>query len=109
MDTRAVPQTQIPHTSKLFQDFLYDFPRTKDFYALPPFAAESFARSVESLHYPDERRASLIKILEDDAPRLPMSPETRRNLDRMAKRGCAAVVTGQQVGLFTGPAFTLYK
>jgi bacillithiol biosynthesis cysteine-adding enzyme BshC len=34
--------------------------------------------------------------------------ETLRNIDRLANGACA-VVAGQQVGLFLGPAYTLYK
>ena len=36
------------------------------------------------------------------------SPKTLANLDRLRK-GAAAVVTGQQVGLFGGPMFAIYK
>ena len=33
---------------------------------------------------------------------------TERSLDRLAK-GAVAIVTGQQVGLFSGPAYSFYK
>lgn len=36
------------------------------------------------------------------------SPAREKNLDALG-RGAAAVVTGQQVGLFLGPLFTIYK
>ena len=41
--------------------------------------------------------------------RLAPSPARERNLELLARPGTAAVVTGQQVGLFLGPLFTLYK
>jgi bacillithiol biosynthesis cysteine-adding enzyme BshC len=41
--------------------------------------------------------------------RLAPSPARERNLELLARPGTAAVVTGQQVGLFLGPLFTVYK
>ncbi len=41
--------------------------------------------------------------------RLPPSPARERNLELLARPGTVAVVTGQQVGLFLGPLFTVYK
>jgi bacillithiol biosynthesis cysteine-adding enzyme BshC len=40
---------------------------------------------------------------------LPPSAARARNLEALATRGTAAVVTGQQVGLFLGPLYTVYK
>ncbi len=41
--------------------------------------------------------------------RLAPSPARDRHLELLARPGTVAVVTGQQVGLFLGPLFTLYK
>ncbi|ADO69698.1 bacillithiol biosynthesis cysteine-adding enzyme BshC [Stigmatella aurantiaca] len=41
--------------------------------------------------------------------RLAPSPARERNLELLARPGTTAVVTGQQVGLFLGPLFTVYK
>lgn len=41
--------------------------------------------------------------------RLAPSPARERNLELLARPGTVAVVTGQQMGLFLGPLFTLYK
>ncbi|ATB31972.1 hypothetical protein MEBOL_005444 [Melittangium boletus DSM 14713] len=41
--------------------------------------------------------------------RLAPSPSRERNLELLARPGTTVVVTGQQVGLFLGPLFTIYK
>jgi bacillithiol biosynthesis cysteine-adding enzyme BshC len=41
--------------------------------------------------------------------RLAPSPARERNLELLARPGTTTVVTGQQVGLFLGPLFTIYK
>ncbi len=109
MDSRAIPYTEIPHTSRLFQDYLYDFPRVSEFYPFAPLAAESFRKSAESLRYPDELRQAVVGVLREQNQSFGSGAESLRNLDRLSKPGCVAVVTGQQVGLFGGPAFILYK
>ncbi len=40
---------------------------------------------------------------------LPPAPARLRSIDALRRGGAATVVTGQQVGLFGGPAFTFYK
>ncbi|HSP80077.1 MAG TPA: bacillithiol biosynthesis BshC, partial [Myxococcaceae bacterium] len=52
---------------------------------------------------------SLQDVLLARNARLAASPARERNLELLARPGTVAVVTGQQVGLFLGPLFTLYK
>ena len=53
--------------------------------------------------------AALLAELEAQQAALPASAARQRALETLARPGTAAVVTGQQVGLFLGPLYTLYK
>jgi bacillithiol biosynthesis cysteine-adding enzyme BshC len=107
MDCRCIPHTSLPHATRLYCDYLYDYAKVSEFYASPPFAKESFAQSAASLKYPEELRREVVAVLREQNQLA--GAETKRNVDRLAQPGCFAVVTGQQVGLFTGPAFAIYK
>jgi uncharacterized protein YllA (UPF0747 family) len=52
--------------------------------------------------------AALLAAMAAQEARRPWSPSRARNLELLA-RGAAVVVTGQQVGLFLGPLYTLHK
>jgi bacillithiol biosynthesis cysteine-adding enzyme BshC len=54
--------------------------------------------------------SDLMEVLRSQDQSLPPPSDARRqNLDALATSGTAAVITGQQVGLFLGPLFTFYK
>jgi uncharacterized protein YllA (UPF0747 family) len=65
----------------------------KAFYSSPSTLAEAVAQ----VEFPEERRAALVAALCELNGHTP-------ELALLAKPGTAAVVTGQQVGLFSGPA-----
>ena len=108
MECQCIQQTTIPHATRLFTDFLYDFERVRPFYAWEPFHEESFLRAARTIQYPAETRAAVANVLEEQAALFGAGPPTLRNIERF-RAGALALVTGQQVGLFTGPAYALYK
>jgi bacillithiol biosynthesis cysteine-adding enzyme BshC len=107
MECRALPFRQLPHQSKLFIQFLDNFPSVRQFYGHPP-TIQAVKKAARSLDYPRERRAEVAAILREQNTAFGAGEATRTNLDRFAK-GAVAVVSGQQVGLFSGPAYAVYK
>ncbi len=107
MDCRALAFRQLPHQPKLFLEYLNHFENVKSFYVHPP-AMPAVTRVARKLDYPGERRAEVTSILRKQNIAFGAGAETLSNLDRLEK-GAVAVVSGQQVGLFSGPAYSIYK
>ena len=108
MQCQCMKQTNVPQATRLFTDFLYQFDRVRSFYSFAPFDDAAFFQAAKSVTYPEETRAAVAAVLEEQSGRFGATDHTRSNLERF-RRGSAAVVTGQQVGLFTGPMFAFYK
>jgi bacillithiol biosynthesis cysteine-adding enzyme BshC len=106
--SHCLPFSQIPHTTRLFSDFLAYQPAVQPFYPRPPYWQEWMKEEAARISYDSPRRERVAAILERQNKEWGASPKTLANLDRLRK-GAVAVVTGQQVGLFGGPMFCIYK
>ena len=110
-DARLTPDCisfdKIPHTTRIFSDFLSYAPAIRQFYPTQPDAehATAFAKSV-----PQDlsRQALVADALERQNRAWGASEQTLHNIQRL-REGARAVVTGQQVGLFGGPLMSLFK
>lgn len=108
MKAHCLPFSQIPHTTPLFTDFLAYSSQVQPLYPRPPHFAEWLKEEASKITYDSSRRQRMAEILERQSKGWGVSAKTLANLDRL-RRGAAAIVTGQQVGLFGGPMFSLYK
>jgi bacillithiol synthase len=106
--SECLPFTQIPHTTPLFTDFLSYQPKVRKFYPRSAFFAEWLKEEGSAVRYDPTRRARMAAILARQNQSWDASPAVTKNINRLAN-GALAVVTGQQVGLFGGPLFAIYK
>src|ERR1035438_75661 len=102
MHCTCVRQSDLPNTTRLFADVLYHPDKTAAFYQHPVRNLEAFQAAARQIEFSAERRAALIDALRVQNPQ-------SAALERLAEPGTLAVVTGQQVGLFSGPCYTIYK
>jgi bacillithiol biosynthesis cysteine-adding enzyme BshC len=107
MDARTIPAAELPHTTKLFRSYLTEFARVAPFYAYAP-TAEAERASAAGVRLSPAVRARVVEILRAQNRAFGADASTFQSLDRLAS-GAVAVVTGQQVGLFSGPAYSFYK
>jgi bacillithiol biosynthesis cysteine-adding enzyme BshC len=106
--SECLPFSQIPHTTRIFRDFLSGYPKVQQFYPRSAYFDEWFKDEVSTLRYDPERRQRVSAILERQNRSWAASEKTVENIARL-RAGASAVVTGQQVGLFGGPLFSIFK
>jgi bacillithiol biosynthesis cysteine-adding enzyme BshC len=108
MKSHCISFRQIPHTTKLFLDYLDFTAPVQPFYSRSPYFLEWAKDEQSRIKYPSERRNQIAAILARQNAQFGSSPKTIENVERL-RSGSSAVVTGQQVGLFGGPVFSIYK
>jgi bacillithiol biosynthesis cysteine-adding enzyme BshC len=108
MKSQCLPFQQIPHSTRLFLDYLSYSPSVRGMYPRSPIFSEWLKEESQRVAYDSERRAKVSEILERQNRGWGASAKTLANIERL-RRGALAAVTGQQVGLFGGPLFSIFK
>jgi bacillithiol biosynthesis cysteine-adding enzyme BshC len=97
----------VPHTSRLFAEYLSQSPALRPFYPSLEFV-HSPAAFRKHVTYSEETRAAVAAALERQNRAFGASPKALENIERL-RRGAYVVVSGQQVGLFGGPLLAFLK
>ena len=109
MDCVSIAYTRVPNSSQLLLDYLYRFEQVSAFYTGSPFNPASYRHLANELQASYRDRSELVAILRQQNKAFGSSELALTNIQRLSQPETFAVVTGQQVGLLSGPAFTLYK
>ncbi len=107
MECSWIAAAELPGTTRLYSAFLSDFARVSEFYAHPPNIT-GIDEAAREVRLDDAVRRAVVDVLRGQNQTFGAGDATMRNLDRL-RDGAVAVVTGQQVGLFGGPAYSIYK
>ncbi len=108
MKSQCLPFQQIPHSTRLFLDYLSYTPSVRSMYPRSPIFSEWVKEESQRVVYDAARRGKVSEILERQNRAWGASPKALANIERF-RRGALAAVTGQQVGLFGGPLFSIFK
>jgi bacillithiol synthase len=106
--SECLPFHQIPHTTKLFADYLSWSSKVHSFYSRPAHYVQWLKDETSAVRYDNLRRERVADILERQNKAWGASAKTLENIRRF-RAGALTAVTGQQVGLFGGPLYSLFK
>lgn len=110
MRTGAVSGVRLS-PSPAVEAFLFDFAKVAPAYEYDWSKQESFMQRASYLNGGGYRgnRGALAAALERYNKALGAGGQTLANIALLAREGTLATVTGQQAGVFTGPAYSIYK
>ncbi len=104
-----IPFHTIPRQSALFLSYLESSPAALRFYPHAPTmeSLENAARGrIKEVQFPRKEIASILKRQNIGYG---CDPATLDQISELGKSDSVAILTGQQVGFFTGPLYTIYK
>ncbi len=109
MNRRRLSFKEIKGTSRLFKDFLFDFDRAAPYYCADFRDVDKFKNNASRLAERTYPREQLADILEDQNKQFGLGDKSLENIKKLKDKKTCVVFTGQQVGLLTGPIYTIYK
>jgi len=109
MSDNTISFDQIPRTSRLFNDFLYNFDRVSRFYQPSGLDVSALVARAPKVAAQTFSRDAVADALADQNALAGASDMTFANIERLRQKDSVVVITGQQAGLFTGPLYTVFK
>jgi uncharacterized protein YllA (UPF0747 family) len=107
--TTTIKFDRLPGGSRLFLDYLYDPHRVAAFFAWPFRSDREFESCARLLGDYQHDRSAITAILKRQNQQFQADDAALANIDRLRESNALTVFTGQQVGLFGGPLYTIHK
>ena len=98
-----------PGLSSLAHDYYYKYESVSTFYNGDFRSLTDFFKQAEKVREKTFQRNKLAAILEGQNENYGCGRQTLENINKLSQAQTCAVVTGQQVGLFSGPLYTIHK
>ena len=105
----VIPIKQLPNISPLVYDYFYNYNKVSEFYNGNFRNLAEFQNQTERVQSRILPREQLVAILKRQNRIYRCGSQTLENINKLIRNQTCGVVTGQQVGLFSGPLYTIYK
>lgn len=94
--------------SKLFKTYVQNFDEVNKFFETNPFDYNAISQKIDGFAFQDNRKqaASILSALNKQ---FDVHEAALHNIKRLEKENALAVVTGQQLGVYGGPLYTVLK
>lgn len=111
---KTLPYNNLPDFNNLFLDYIDDFEKVKLYYKYDYRDDNEFLNALikkKNTYLKDSEfnREELCKILTTQNKFFNSTEKTYENIELLKSSNTFAIVTGQQVGLMTGPLYTILK
>ena len=108
-----IDYTQVQNTdagvTAFFVDYLNAFDKVKDFFAADFRDKKRWKKVIDRVLELHPDRSTLVRVLTEQNKQIHCGIKTLANIDLLGNENTVAVVTGQQIGICTGPLYTIYK
>jgi bacillithiol biosynthesis cysteine-adding enzyme BshC len=105
----VIPTNNLPKISSLAYDYFYEYDKVREFFKGDFRDKNSYSQQIERVRSHIYPREQLAVILEKLNLSYGCEAQTIGNIKKLIENKACAIVTGQQVGLFSGPLYTIYK
>ncbi len=95
--------------SELFFDYMYEFKEVERFFTHNFRDPQAIHTMMASIDKQSHDRTTLVKVLEEQNKAFGSTAKALDNISLLRKPTTYAIVTGQQVSLFGGPLYTVFK
>ena len=106
--TKKLDYRELGSYKPLFLDYVYHFDRLAPYFPGNPGDPDAWRRVAKKVSDYPRQTKRVAEVLHEQNREMGADPAVSKALDALAN-GALAVVTGQQVGLFGGPLYSLYK
>ena len=105
----SIPTKRLPRLPLQVDDYFHNYGKVREFFDGDFRDAAAYGRQTERTLARRIPREELAAVLRDQIQTYGCGPRTLGHIEAMEREQACAVVTGQQVGLFSGPLYTIYK
>lgn len=98
---------QLPFSS-LFKTYVSDFSSLDNFFETDPFDKNAIQHKIDRFSFSGDRKKT-VEILSELNEQFGADNAALNNINRLTDGDALAVVTGQQLGVYGGPLYTIFK